>query len=288
MVRTDSVGSAISGIQRAILSADSVSSWNGSVIMALSRLDPYRHLNIYTVKKMDVTGVSSMPAQHGGVSDGVIVEANWLQQSLTTTVLIHEIGHYLGLWHTFSTSCINFNCLLNGDRVCDTPPTTNGGFELLCTSNTCASETDDTTGLSPFTQDVPDNLRTYMSYGFPYCLNHFTFGQADRMRAAVIAQRNSLLGTAVCLFPAVVNDPAAMSSLVGIFPNPTTGSVTVSLANATETVYAELLTMEGRLLFRKIISNKSGDIDMAHLPANVYILKISTGQHSMYRKIIKY
>ena len=38
---------------------------------------------------------------------------------------VHEVGHHLSLYHTFSNSndCIETNCETQGDQVCDTPPT---------------------------------------------------------------------------------------------------------------------------------------------------------------------
>src|SRR5690606_18253457 len=38
--------------------------------------------------------------------------------------LTHEMGHAFGLFHTFQgNSCTEVNCAMQGDRVCDTPPT---------------------------------------------------------------------------------------------------------------------------------------------------------------------
>jgi hypothetical protein len=89
----------------------------------------------------------------------------------------HEIGHCLGLYHTFlsfSTGC-GAECDTTGDEVCDTPPTTP---TFNCdTSNLC---TNDLLGPSVFSADMPDQLENYMSYNS--CQSLFTQGQKDRMR----------------------------------------------------------------------------------------------------------
>ena len=86
-----------------------------------------------------------------------------------TPVSVHEIGHCLGLLHTFESNCDNTNgcitgvdnCYCTGDFVCDTPPTTNN---LDC----------DTSALG----------KNYMSYSNENtCRDYFTAGQASRMRA---------------------------------------------------------------------------------------------------------
>jgi len=89
----------------------------------------------------------------------------------------HEIGHCLGLYHTFlsfSTGC-GAECDTTGDEVCDTPPTTpTFGCD---TSNLCSN---DLLGPSAFSVDMADQLENYMSYND--CQNLFTLGQKERMR----------------------------------------------------------------------------------------------------------
>ena len=50
------------------------------------------------------------------------------------------MGHYFGLYHTFEGGCGNADCLIDGDRVCDTPPEQSSAA-IPCgqTVNTCDS-----------------------------------------------------------------------------------------------------------------------------------------------------
>jgi hypothetical protein len=81
----------------------------------------------------------------------------------------HEVGHWLGLAHTFDKGCLG-----DGDRVDDTPA------QLVPTSgcpegkDTCAKDA----GLDP--------IHNYMDYSFDSCYTEFTEGQADRMQAQYV------------------------------------------------------------------------------------------------------
>jgi hypothetical protein len=91
----------------------------------LNRWDPYFYYNIWVVHSifgfnMSVSGYSSLPSNIGESIDGVVL----LYSVLNSDVLTHETGHYLGLYHTWQSGCNNFNCSLDGDMVCDTPPDT--------------------------------------------------------------------------------------------------------------------------------------------------------------------
>jgi len=83
----------------------------------------------------------------------------------TTT---HEVGHALGLWHTFSNQgsnpCSETNGCTQGDQCPDTPPTS--------TNNT---------GCTPV--DCPDAMiQNYMDYTPQTCRTAFTQNQIERMR----------------------------------------------------------------------------------------------------------
>ena len=95
---------------------------------------------------------------------------------------VHEVGHYLSLWHTFSNSndCVESNCETQGDQVCDTPVTlSNTG----CTASSC-----------------PDALlENFMDYTPESCRESFTVGQAERMHEQLQTLRTELTDNLSCV-----------------------------------------------------------------------------------------
>lgn len=164
-----------------------------------NRWDPNLYLNVWTVGNI-ITDFNQFPSGIAGYSafPGSPVETDGIVARYTALVnnplLTHEVGHYLNLWHTFNNGCTNFNCLLNGDYVCDTPPdNTQGNFS--CQGNSCSTEMSDTSGLNPFTGDV-EELPNYMDY--TTCPLSFSQGQADRMNYSLTYLRSSLLQSNGC------------------------------------------------------------------------------------------
>ncbi len=127
------------------------------------------------------TALSTRPELDGIVSTGF------------GQLLAHEMGHYLSLKHTFSLGdCSNNNCSVDGDGVCDTPPSST--FGTCVVQNSCSSDT-----LSGFAVDVPDLNQNFMCYST--CRNMFTEGQAQKMRDFLNGPRSSLLQQDKCNKP---------------------------------------------------------------------------------------
>ena len=76
--------------------------------------------------------------------------------------------------HTFQGNC-GSTCNGSGDFLCDTPPTSNGGFGCGVNS-TCSN---DQNGPSPYTANMNDQFENYMSYST--CQYMFTVDQATVM-----------------------------------------------------------------------------------------------------------
>ncbi len=166
--------------------------------------DPLKYINIWVVNNIigEISanffcgvwtrsgpgGYATLPPG-GSSTDGIVV-------SSFGVVLAHEMGHYLGLYHTFEGGCTNNNCLTDGDRVCDTPPdgTTSPSINCNTTTNSCNTDTLSNYSNGFFPRDTTDLIRNFMDYGNTACSNMFTQGQAERMQNAILTQRLALLG----------------------------------------------------------------------------------------------
>ncbi len=156
--------------------------------------DPRYYLNIWIVARIDAelnasyTGrtwwTRTRPAGYSGGPGGIVsVDARVdgvIAAGMGPGLLAHEIGHYMSLAHTFSESCANGNCLVDGDQVCDTPPDViqNSG-ECNRADNSCDTDTLSNYSNGNFPMDVPDMVTNFMDYSS--CPHDFTQGQADKM-----------------------------------------------------------------------------------------------------------
>lgn len=162
-------------------------------------------VNVYSVGSLHFGGAfGTFPqAREGDPVDGIVTGYNFLNAGPDeASVFAHEMGHYLGLYHTFQGGCRNQHCLLNGDRVCDTPPDNfDTIYEGCITTNNCDTDADDPSPENPFQSDVPDANHNYMDYNKPACYQAFTQGQRSRMRDVLRRYRPRLLASSQCGAP---------------------------------------------------------------------------------------
>ncbi|MEQ1745426.1 MAG: M43 family zinc metalloprotease, partial [Saprospiraceae bacterium] len=185
----------------------------------LSRWNPHHYLNVWLVRSVTsqssgpgVAGYAYFPSSHGTDIDGIVMEAQYFGSSEASNgVLVHEAGHYLGLYHTFEGGCTNIDCTKDGDRVCDTPPDQSTAW-LPCgtPANTCSTDAQ-----SGFSADQPDMTINYMDYATLACYNAFTAGQSDRMDFFFNQARASLLESKGCLDPCLLPVSAVFSASAG-------------------------------------------------------------------------
>lgn len=224
-------GQATTGITRTQSPlTDMVKETHDIAVKDLSRWEPTHYVNIWVVGEISsqssgpgVTGYAYLPTAHGLPQDGMVCEARYFGVSPEKdAVLIHEMGHYFGLYHTFQGGCGNNDCTINGDRICDTPPDV--ATHTVCEYNSC---TTDVASGSPFASDVNDFTGDFMDYSPFACYHFYTADQALRMQYVVENVRASLLESEGCIDPCTQPITAAFSAV----PNPVMAGQQVVFTN---------------------------------------------------------
>jgi hypothetical protein len=199
------VGSRNNGI---IHKASTLSNHNPNDMKLLMDLKPntlpYRdYLHIYVVNELvdgsgSASGIKGYATFPGGEPQGIVIRYKNFGNTSTCTgcsldgsslgkVLVHEVGHFLGVQHPFEGGCVGLTsstCASEGDKCCDVPP-------VLVANSGCSP-----TPLNSCTGDVPDSndmLENYMDYTNDLCRTTFTKNQAEIMHFTLFTLRSWLI-----------------------------------------------------------------------------------------------
>jgi hypothetical protein len=186
LAETDPDGNPTNGITR---SADDTWFNDGGAYWNTLAWDPTRYCNIYTNSAQGFLGYVPFLPQNGPAgsnSDRIVILWSAFGKpgqggppyDLGRTAT-HEMGHYLGLLHTFNAqgqcgSATAPGCYTDGDLICDTPVERSPNGDCTGSETSCGS---------------PDPVENYLDYTDDICMFAFSEEQCNRMRCTLVHYR---------------------------------------------------------------------------------------------------
>lgn len=188
LAKVDPQGNCTNGVNRIFNAAHVDARDNVKSIPGASWNNRY-YLNIWVVSSIQnssgegtTLGYAYLPysfnIQNFSTLDGIVIRSDYVGTIGTGSVsgagrtLTHEVGHYLGLLHTFQDGCSGTGSN-NGDRCTDTPPVAGTFTNANCpaNNNSCATEN----------PNLIDQWENYMDYSRGTCQSMFTLNQKTIM-----------------------------------------------------------------------------------------------------------
>lgn len=281
LASTDPDGNATTGIIRHNGQRES---WDehdlDSIIKPSTIWDRYSYMNMWCVEIDDpnspgLDGYGTFPTSTTDSTDGVVVKYDEFGSfdNYKSIVATHEVGHYLNLNHIWGDN--EPNC--GDDLVDDTPP----AYQSNSGCPTFPHNANDSCG----TDANGEMFMNYMDYSDASCTVMFTYGQKDRMQAALTTLRSSLLTSEGCNVPVGISNKE-LENRFDVYPNPSNGNFTINgrLVNASNSSIT-LLGALGNVIQESKVSSLPFEINVNDLPNGVYFIHLNNGSNTLTKKV---
>ena len=250
-------------------------------------VNPTGSLNLYTCKPgQNLLGWSTFPWNLAGnpSMDGVVIHygsvpGGYLSPYNLGGSATHEVGHWVGLYHTFQGGCDTGTCSATGDLVCDTPPEGTATSGCPTGKDTCPAA-----GLDP--------IHNYMDYSTDICYNQFTTGQ-DARADFMMSTYRPVIGSARLASGTIQKATgAATSHGLRAFPNPFNPRAKVEFTMQREGhVVLRVYDVQGRAVATLVNAalpkgTHQFDLDGDRLASGIYLMQLRiNGQAVETRRI---
>ena len=231
------------------------------------------------------SGLSGLSADEGSATtDGVVIHFSVFGRNVSTSsnynlgrTATHEIGHWLGLLHTWGDG----DCSVD-DNCVDTP---NCDSEYYSDKSTCTAPLQ-----CPNTRRMIEN---YMDYSDDACMNLFTADQKTRIQSAISLspRRANLINSNGCCTTCPI-PPIATSvyTELKVFPNPAQGQVALDIHfNDTTNIDVKIYNYLGKNLYNKeniYMKDYTELIDVSGWADGMYIAVVRANDKKYIQRII--
>lgn len=248
-------------------------------------------------------------ATNHGNNDGIIIDFrgfgqnNWFLQDSASARFrqfyfkgrtpVHEVGHYLGLQHSWGNVILPGTGCSIDDFIVDTPEEEQAFANNIVRGATNPCDTTvNTCNKIYLGRDWPDMFENYMDYSTDICYNLFTKGQTDIMRFNLLKRRPGLI-TKRELEPTVitsVKNQKLTDAGISFYPNPVNDNMIIHFNKSTKNdVTATIYDITGKLINTQSIAKNIFDyiLNTSNLSKGMYIIKIADKEFSATDKFIK-
>ena len=228
----------------------------------LDAWDSHSYLNIWIANLAGASGYATPPGSKAN-TDGMVIQYNAFGTINTVApfqlgrTAVHEAGHWLGLKHIWG------DATCGDDGVEDTPQ--QGFFTKGCPSGQ-RSSCNNTTG---------DMYMNFMDYTNDDCMNLFTLGQRQRMRAAFATggPRASLRLSKGLAEPWSMTEAPLAATEAALYPNPVQEQFTLFTESSKPGQTVSIINSQGQVVQVERITSPKQVIAIPALRAGIYFLK---------------